>query len=79
MQMSVCGFALRLPKQRWAFSAVIMSVITVMDKGTESSCRVKYPKEKDHPRGAALNLLVSRGTSVSESFQEEVLGSCRLY
>jgi hypothetical protein len=58
---------MRLPKQRWAFPAEIMSIITVMDKSTKSSCRVKYPTEKDHPRGAALNLLFSRGTWVSES------------
>jgi hypothetical protein len=58
---------MRLPKQRSAFAAEMMFIITVMDKSTKSSCRVKYPTEKDHPHGAALNLLFARGAWVSES------------
>jgi hypothetical protein len=33
-----------------------------MDKSAKSTCRVKYPTEKDHPHGATLILLVSRGS-----------------
>ena len=46
-----------------------MSTMTVMDKSIKSSGRVKYPTEKDRPRGAGLNLVVSRGTWVSESLR----------
>jgi hypothetical protein len=41
--------------------------MTVMDKSIKSSAHVKYPTEKDRPRGAGLNLVASRGTWVSES------------
>jgi hypothetical protein len=51
-----------LLKQRRAFTNEIMSAITVMDKSTKSACRVKHLMEKDHPRGATLILLVSRGS-----------------
>ena len=44
-----------------------MSTMTVMDKSIKSSAHVKYPTEKDRPRGAGLNLVASRGTWVSES------------
>ena len=53
---------LRLLKQRRAFPVERMSTITVMDKSTKSSRRVKYLTEKDRPRGAGLNLVVSRGS-----------------
>jgi hypothetical protein len=33
-----------------------------MDKSAKSTCRVKYPAENDHPHGATLILLVSRGS-----------------
>jgi hypothetical protein len=40
----------------------IMSTMTVLVKSIKSTCRVKYPTEKDHMRGATLILLVSRGS-----------------
>ena len=42
----------------------IMSTMTVLVKSIKSTCRVKYATEKDHPRGASLILLVSRGSWV---------------
>jgi hypothetical protein len=59
--------SVRLLKQRRAFTTEIMFTITLMDKSTKSTCRVKYPTEKDYPRGATLILLVSRGSRVSET------------
>ncbi len=63
---------MRLLIWRWAFAAELMSAMTVMDKITKVSCRVKYPTEKVRPRGAALNILVSRGRWVSESLDAQV-------
>ena len=40
----------------------IMSTTTVLVKSIKSTCRVKFPTEKDHPRGAISILLVSRGS-----------------
>jgi len=57
----------RLLKQRGAHTVETMSAMTVMDKSIKSSAHVKYPREKDRPRGAGLNLVASRGTWVSES------------
>src|ERR1035441_2412248 len=48
-----------------------MSTMTVMDKNIKSSAHVKYPAEKDRPRGAGLNLVASRGTWVSESPEKD--------
>jgi hypothetical protein len=39
--------------QRRAFAAFVMSTTTVLDKGINSLCRVKYPTKKGHPRGTA--------------------------
>ena len=41
--------------------------MTVMDKSTKSSRRVKYPTEKDRSRGAALQFLISPGRWMSGS------------
>ena len=51
-----------LLKQRRAFMTEIMSTTTVLVKSIKSTCRVKFPTEKDHPRGAISILLVSRGS-----------------
>jgi hypothetical protein len=56
----------RLLTERRAFAAEIVFTLTVMDKSTESFCRVKYRTEKDRPRAAELDSLVSRGRWVSE-------------
>jgi hypothetical protein len=37
-----------------------MSTTTVMDKGIQSSCRVKYQTEKDRPRGVAISHLAGK-------------------
>ena len=62
---------MRLLKQRGALTVETMSTMTVMDKSIKSSAHVKYPTEKDRPRGAGLNLVASRGTWVSESLTGE--------
>jgi hypothetical protein len=51
-----------LMKQRRAFMTEIMSTTTVLVKSIKSTCRVKFPTEKDHTRGAISILLVSRGS-----------------
>jgi hypothetical protein len=56
----------RLLTERRAFATETVFIITVMDKSTETSCRVKYRTEKDRPRAAELDSLVSRGRWVSE-------------
>jgi hypothetical protein len=48
------------------FVAEIMSTMPVLVKSIKSICRVKYPTEKDHTRGANLNLQVSPESWVSE-------------
>ena len=57
---------MRLLTERRAFAAEIVFTLTVIDKSTKSSCRVKYRTEKDRPRAAELDSLVSRGRWVSE-------------
>jgi hypothetical protein len=52
--------SVRLRKQRRAFVTEIMSTMTVLVKSIKSTCRVKYPTEKDRTRGANLNLQVTR-------------------
>ena len=66
---------MRLLKQRGALTVETMSAMTVMDKSIKSSAHVKYPTEKDRPRGAGLNLVASRGTWVSESLVQFVYES----
>jgi hypothetical protein len=46
-----------------------MFTITLLLKSTKSTCRVEHLMEKDHPRGATLIVLVSRGSR--ESFVSE--------
>jgi len=57
----------RLLKPRGALTVETMSAMTVMDRSIKPSAHVKYPAEKDRPRGAGLNLVASWGTWVSES------------
>ena len=68
---------MRLLKQRGALTVEIMSAMTVMDKRIKSSAHVKYPTEKDRPRGAGLNLVASRGTWVSESLKADSLAQSK--
>jgi hypothetical protein len=69
--------SVRLLKQRRAFMTEIMSTMTVLVKSIKSTCRVKFPTEKDHPRGAISILLVSRGSRGSGCLDLWVSGPLR--